>query len=202
MTERLSGLAETYAPGVFGRSAAGDPGVRLREIQALRIFQIAAWPETAAETGSWLAELGGAGEAPGPGRSVAWSGGLLLRVEPLKWWVVDAEPGAALEPGIERGVALDLSHSRTVIRVEGRDATELLNRYLAVDLSDGRFPDGALAMGRLDHLAGMVVRRDRGKECGYEIYVQRSFGVSFWLELSDTATQFGVQIEDPEQGGG
>jgi len=138
------------------------------------------------------------GEAspPQPGRSIRWGKGRLLRVELLKWWIVETST-QGLE-GIESsgvGVVLDLSYSRTGIRIAGPGAADLVNRYLAVDLSGRHFPEGAVATGKFDHISGTVMRHGERKSAAFDLYVPRSFAASFWPELVETATQFGVEIE-------
>lgn len=200
MADRVSALAANYETGQFGHIGNEGPGVVLAEMRDPRIVQIAAWPETLQEVGSWAAELGGAETAPGPGGSTPWSGGRLARVEPLKWWAIGAgeeDSQSLFEIRSESGAALDLSHSRTVIRAAGRDAAALINRYLAVDLSEGAFPVGAVATGLFDHLSATVLRTGSDSEIAFDLFVVRTFGESFWEELVETAHQFGVEVVRP-----
>ena len=50
--ERLSALSGVIEPGTFGRKIAGGPGITLRERPNLSIIQVAAYADTAEETGA------------------------------------------------------------------------------------------------------------------------------------------------------
>lgn len=207
MVERVSALATVLGLGVEAPKADPDAALRLGERRDMRILQVAVWPETLAGTGRWMAELGGAAAAPGPGRSIPWAGGRLLRVEPLKWWVVNADAAASGQLaaiGSDQGAVLDLSHARTVMRIAGQRAGDLLARFMAIDFADGRFPDGSVAAGRFDHMTAIVARCDTGKVPEFEVYVHRSFAVSAWVDLLESAHRLGVTVggfDDPEPAG-
>lgn len=207
MVERVSALAAVPGAGAGALKADPDAALRLGERRGMRILQVAVWPETLVGAGRWMAELGGAAAAPGPGRSAAWAGGRLLRVEPLKWWAVNADAAAsarlaAIETG--QGAALDLSHARTVMRVAGRRAGDLLARFMAIDFADARFPDGSVASGRFDHMTALVARCDTGRVPEFEVYVHRSYAVSAWADLLESAHRMGVTVggfSDPDPAG-
>ena len=115
MVERVSALAGHYRSGRIG--AEGEPGVIFSEQRGLTLHQVAAWPETLSVVGEKTAEAAGVGEAPGPGQAMEGAGGAaILRVEPLKWWLFAT---ASPELPAEEGATLDLSHSRTHLRIEG-----------------------------------------------------------------------------------
>lgn len=123
MLEQLSALAAHYHTGSAGYIGADGPGVTLREIRDAGLWQISAWPETMDTVGATLAKRVGADAAPGPLQSTAGAKGTLLRVQPLVWWLTRADAATAREAreiDAEQGTSLDLSHSRTVIRIEGK----------------------------------------------------------------------------------
>lgn len=197
MVERVSALAAILGLGVEAPKHDPHAALRLGERRDMSILQVAVWPETLESAGRWMAEIGGAPAAPGPGRSIPWAGGRLLRVEPLKWWAVNAaapECARLSAIGADQGAALDLSHSRTVMRVEGQRAGDLLARFMAIDFSDARFPDGAVAAARFDHIAALAVRCDAGQAPGFDVYVHRSYAVSAWVDLLESANQLGVTV--------
>lgn len=193
MAERVSALAQVYQPGSHGREEGGDAGIRLRAIQSQSIWQVASWPDTLVAAGGWLAALGGSEKAPGPGQWTAWGNGRLARVEPLKWWTLGAAQEAVvrlsdIDPAL--AVALDLSHAYVPVRIEGESAAELLNRFMAVDLSQRSFPSGSVASGLFDHLSVTVLR---DKEV-FEVLFPRTYAQYLWEELVETAGQFGVDV--------
>ena len=185
MVKRLSALDGHDQRGVSGLVA--PPGVTLCAVGDLRLHQIAAWPDTLAAVAVQAAAMAGVPTAPAACRAVEGTVAALLRVEPLKWWLIGAEAGA-LEA--HQGTTLDLSHSRTQIRVSGAQAVALLNRHLPLDLREPAFPVGALAATALHHAGVMLWRSSQG----YELFLPRGFALSIWQILLQTAAQFGAEV--------
>ena len=188
MARRVSALHGHRIPGRIG--PAGKPGVVLREIPDLRLHEIAAWPDTLARVGEKAAREAGLKSAPGPGAAFATDGmatGALLRVEPLIWWRLGGEI-PHLAP--EQGTTLDLSHSRTHVRITGPRAATLLNRHLPLDLRRASFPEGAVASSALHHVGVTLWHSPQG----YELFLPRGFALSIWEVLLQTACQFGAEI--------
>lgn len=186
MAERESALKGHYRTGQFGET--GEPGVLMTEVPIAVLQQIAAWPDTVEAVAARAARAAGADSAPGPGAAVAGSRGVVMRIEPLKWWLYGVEA-----PGIdaEEGAALDLSHARTQVRVSGSKAADCLNRLIPLDLRSESFPvDAAAATGM--HHVGITLWHSRD---GYELFLPRGFAVSLWEVLLDTAMQFGVEVQ-------
>ena len=200
MVERVSALAAVYRLGVAGQIPESGPCVRLREIRDLRIAQIAAWPDTFTRVQEALASALGGGSAPRPGSWVPWgSRARLARVEPLKWWLMESGEEAANGPAppelpSDAAMGLDLSHSRTGIRVTGPAAAQLLMRFMAVNLRGTSFAHGAVATGMFDHVSATVLRDDAENGPGYDLLLPRTFSESCWLELVEAAERFGAEI--------
>lgn len=171
--KRVSALAGHDKPGRF--AVNGECNVMLTEVPDLCLQQMVAWPETLAEVGKLAAA-----QADDNGASV-------LRIEPLKWWLVGC---AAAELDAEQGTTLDLSHSRTQVRVSGERAVDLLNRHLPLDLREQAFPVGSVASTAFHHV-GITLWRS---EAGYELFLPRGFAVSLWEGLRESAEQFGVEV--------
>ena len=185
MVERVSALADHYRPGRFG--ADGDPGVALCEVPGLAIFQVAGWSDTLTAVGAKAAEAVGAETAPGPCRAVVGERGALLRIAPLKWWVVGA-PAPALAP--EDGATLDLSHARTHLRIAGPRAADLIGRHLPLDLGPSAFPVGSVGSSAFHHV-GVTLWRS---QAGFELFLPRGFAASLWDMLLESAAQFGAEV--------
>ena len=185
MVDRVSALAGHYQPGHHG--GPQRTGVVLEEVPGLVLHQVAAWQDSIAAVGARLAKSIGADEAAGPGTSTTGNKGSMLRIEPLKWWLVGIEaPG--LKP--EQGVILDLSHSRTRVRVGGEDAAEFLNRHFPLDLREASFPVGAVASSATHHV-GVTLWRSAD---GYELFIPRGFALSLWEGFVESAAQFGLDV--------
>jgi heterotetrameric sarcosine oxidase gamma subunit len=175
------------APGRTGLSGAA--GVRICEIRPFTLIQFAAWPDALAQTGAETAKAAGAKAAPGPGQAATGTGGTLLRVEPLKWWLVGGTVGVT-SLAAETGAMLDLSQSRTRLHISGPQAARLLNHFLPLNLSDNAFPESSVASTAFHHV-GVTLWRDRR---GFNLFLPRSFAASLCEILTESAAQYGLEI--------
>ena len=185
MVERVSALDGHYRCGRFGTE--GDTGVCIQLIRDLVLHQIAAWPETIKHVEEIAEQTVGAEDSPDPGRCEVGNAGAILRVEPLKWWLLGVE-AQSIDTTI--GATLDLSHSRTQLRLSGPKAAELLNRLLPIDLRDSNFRVDAVASTAMHHV-GVTLWRSTA---GYELFSPRGFALSSWEVLFESALQFGVEV--------
>ena len=185
MVKRQSALASVYHRGMYGRP--GEPGIRLQEVAGLNLVQVAAWPDNLEPAAKDVAQAIGADKAPGPGHAVSTEQGTVLRVEALKWWLLDCGLPTL---DSETNVSLDLSHSRTRILVSGPEASVCLNRLLPLDLRPDRFGVDKVANAGIHHVGVTLWHSD----AGYELFIPRGFAVSLWELLVDTSEQFGLEI--------
>lgn len=194
MVEVRSQLAGRIKPGRYG---AGDaPQVTLSEVRGRRIVQAAGWSDTFEDVGRQIAEAAG-GTVPGTFGIAAvadtvtaiWAGAERL------WFTAD---DLALMSRFEGkftdddAVFLDISESRTILRVKGLRAREVLAKGVAVDLHTSVFPVQAIAHTMVEH-AGVLVHRV-GPEA-FELYVPRSYAVNLWHWLTESAAEFGYEVE-------
>ena len=185
MVDRISALAGHNQPGHQGDS--GNTGVKLQEPAGLVLHQVAAWQDSIDAVGQSLAKLIGADSVAGPCSSVTGSEGSMLRIEPMKWWLVGVEAPAF---DAEQAVTLDLSHSRTRVCVSGDNAAAFLNRHFPLDLREASFPPGSVASSATHHV-GVTLWRSKD---GYELFIPRGFALSLWEGFVESAQQFGVEI--------
>lgn len=185
MVDRVSALSGHKQPGFQGDLKR--TGVVLREVPDLVLHQVAAWPESMNEVGKTLAKLVGADAAAGPCRAAPGENGAMLRIEPMKWWLVGIE---APEFDAEQAVTLDLSHSRSRLCVSGDDAAEFVNRHFPLDLREVSFPIGSVASSATHHV-GVTLWHSPD---GYELFIPRGFALSLWQGFVESAQQFGVEI--------
>ena len=141
------------------------------------LWQVAAWPDTFTAIEARLAEACSCA-APAPGRAIQTSDGrLLIRTEPLKWWVMGADGAECpLTPGPDEAVILDMGHDQAGIALTGDGAVEVLKRMVSIDLRDGAFPDLAFATTQMHHMITKVLRRDADGSRSYQVMVMRSYG--------------------------
>ena len=182
---RASALAGRYGIGKFG--AGGEPGVILQELPDLVLHQVVAWPDTVDLVEKRVADAIGVERAPAPCRAVSSATGAALGVEPLKWWLYGVR---APDMDAEQGTTLDISHSRTRLRIAGPDAAEFLNRFLPLDLRESAFPVGSVASSVIHHV-GVTLWRS---SAGYEIFIPRGFALFLWQGFVEVAEQFGVEV--------
>ena len=84
--KRVSALASNYAQGQV--VADKNIGVIFQEVPNLNLWQIAAWPDSLPEISRITADTIGVEAAPGPGKSEVLENRAMLRVEPLKFWII------------------------------------------------------------------------------------------------------------------
>ena len=187
MAERVSSLFGHYQTGLLGKTGE-RPGVILSEVPGLVLHQVTAWPDTLTSVGAQAAEVVGATAAPGPCTAAVGSDGALLRIEPLKWWCYSSRRALTLNP--EQGTTLDLSHSRTHLRIRGPQAPTCLNRLVPLDLRISSCPVGSVMSTAFHHVGITLWYSDDG----FELFIPRGFALSLWEVLAETAAQFGAEI--------
>lgn len=188
----LSALEGHVEPGRYGAADAQAPGVVLEEFLPRALVQLNGVSDPGSLAGV-LSHLGVAGSAK-PRCGLAGGSGDLLWTGADQWWVVDREremsAGDARELcGAADATALDLGHARTVVRVGGPMARELLAKGCPLDV-DG-LEAGFCAPTRLGPFS--VVLHCRAGDC-FDLYVFRSFGLAMWEWLADEAAEFGHEV--------
>ena len=189
---RRSALGGHYRTGRFGARPEDAPGVVLAECRPRSMVQLNGAPEPHV-----LAEALDASDADvTPNRSFdagavryAWNG-------PGQWLAESDEhsPGELIEH-VESALrahgasTTDLSHARTVMRVSGPAATELLAKLCPIDVEAMRTGDSAATLAGPFNV--QVVKT--GDEA-FRLYVFRSLGLAMWEMLQDEAAEFGGEI--------
>ena len=186
MVERISALVTNYQKGVFGKK--DKTGLILSEIRDLILYQAAAWPKTLDKVGNKIAKACSLVEYPSANKAIEGSTIAMLRIEPLKWWIVGGKIDNFLP---EEGNILELSHSRTHIRISGNDSIFFLNRHLPIDLREISFPLNSVASTVFHHCSVTIWRSKNG----YELFLPRAFALSLWEILLESAAQFGYEIK-------
>lgn len=189
MSDASSSLLGRYVPAQSG--VGREAGLIFSEVRRFALTQLAAWPQTLSRMAAEVARLSGTAEAPGPGKSVKGSRVQILRVEPLKWWLI-RDPGLVLGPLADRdsGEMLDLSASRLQLGIEGPAAEKLLGHFLPIDLRPRAFPEGSVATTAF-HQTGVVLWRTAQ---GFSLLLPRSYAASLWNQLAESARQYGFAI--------
>lgn len=192
---RLSALAPVYRPGSHGNFEHGI-GVALSEVVPTSIVQLAAW------SGKEKKLIGIIGSVMGLALPDAAGGGAVegaraaFGVAPGKFLVSDDRDdlasifAEAMEP--DTGTVTDLSHGRTVIRIEGPEVEWIMAKFFALDFSLPAFPVGA---GRSTAHHDIFAQIQRTAAEQFDIYVFRSFARSFWTALCRSCEEVGYEVQ-------
>lgn len=136
------------------------------------LHQIAVWPDSVAAVASDIASRFGTTAAkPGCWRALLTEEETVLWIEPFKFWQIGGEV-PSFEP--HEGHVLDLSDSRTWIRLSGAEAQAALSSRLPVDLRFENFSVGSVA-STVVHGVGVTIWKSGA---GYEMLLPRSFARS------------------------
>jgi len=200
---RRSALDGRLTPGDFGTVAADGPGVRVRERPALAIAQVEAWPESAAETAEKIKKTVGARPSLDPLVATAAGETTALWIGPESWLIVEPESARGVMSLVEtlaaelggQAAVTDQGHGRVCLRVSGPALTHLLAKGCTLDLDPGRdFDPGRVVGTALGHMTVTMHRLDAATA---DLYVARSFAVSFLDWLMHAAAEYGVRVEAP-----
>lgn len=185
MVNRVSALATNYK--ISSKKVDEKISLIFQEIKGLDIKQIAAWPSTIQNINLKLANIINMTNAPSFNQALSSNNKHVLRIEPLKWWIID---GGNIEVLSEEGSIVDLSHAFTVIKIKGDSVKYFLNRHLPLDLRDHFFPINYVASSAIHHVSVKIWRTNQG----YKLFIPRGFALSIWEILLETASQFGYEI--------
>ena len=188
----ISALEGHVESGRYGASDPEEPGVVLEETLPGALVQLNGLSDPGSLAGV-LSRLGISG-TPRPRLGLAGEHGDLLWTGADQWWVVPGERAMSAADarelcGADDATALDLGHARTVVRVGGPMARELLAKGCPLDV-DG-LEAGYCAPTRLGPYS--VVLHCRAERC-FDLYVFRSFGLAMWEWLADEAAEFGYEV--------
>ncbi len=178
---RLSALAPVYRPGSHGNFEHGI-GVALSEVVPTSIVQLAAW------SGKEKKLIGIIGSVMGLALPDAAGGGAVEGTRAA--FGLASIFAEAMEP--DTGTVTDLSHGRTVIRIEGPEVEWIMAKFFALDFSLPAFPVGA---GRSTAHHDIFAQIQRTAAEQFDIYVFRSFARSFWTALCRGCEEVGYEVQ-------
>jgi len=183
-------------------SIAADANLTIKVVTDFSLIQLAAWADTLSKTEHTATQIAGAAQAPGFGSASVGDNASLLRVEPLKYWMIFANNSADDKRHAENVVSelselqaettcvLDLSHSRTWLQISGSHAPALLNHFLPIDLRDSHFAKNTVVNTAFHHIGVTLWRSDTA----FELLLPRSFAASLTELLTASARQYGYKI--------
>jgi sarcosine oxidase subunit gamma len=196
--QRRSALAHF---GLAARAAQADTtsaGVVMGESAHRSIVNIRGDADDAAFTNSVKAATGV--DLPVKANTVNGNGDTkILWLGPNEWWVVAPEGKteellASLRQAFQgqHTAVTDVSESRTVITLTGRNARDLLVRGISLDLHPRVFAAGQCAQTSLSKTNILLHQTDDAPS--YDIYVLKSFADYLWQWMGLIAEDFGMAV--------
>jgi sarcosine oxidase subunit gamma len=160
------------------------------------MVQVAAQKGNGARTGDMLTRT--LGLAPPPPNRAAGVGALsILWVGSERWLVVEPrgrDLHRALHSVLPDDVAavVDLSQSRTCLRVAGPTAYAVLAKGCALDFHRRTRPAGHAAQSTVAGINALI--HVIATETAFDLYIARSFARSFWEWFTDAAAEHGYEV--------
>lgn len=161
-----------------------DAPIRLTHVHPVQCLQWMQWPGADDFALVELARAVGL-TLPADGRQAAVNEGYrLLRVGPDRalFLSIDGrfDPAAFAPPA----QWVDVSHSRSLFRLTGPGARDVLTHGVPIELREDRFPPRSFARTRLGHLDVLVLNVEKQPVDCFEVLVHRSHAVDLldWLQ--------------------
>jgi heterotetrameric sarcosine oxidase gamma subunit len=192
----LSALSGIAVPGRYGKEE-GEPSVVITELAGLGLATVAC---RKGQASALSAAVGKAYSVDLPANSGAEQGAAVrfIGYGPGQWLAVSeslANEALASELAAKlQGLASvsDQSGGRTVLRVSGNRARDVLAKGLPLDLDPRAFPLGSAATSAISHIGVQLWQADDTRS--YDIAIFRSLSESFWRWLTASAAEFGYEV--------
>jgi len=191
-----SALAGIAVPGRFGRQG-GEPGITIAERVGLGLATVAARKGQADALKAAVASAYGV-DLPVSSRVAQGPQVSFVGYGPGQWLAVSAKlANEALARDLAqqlKGLASisDQSGGRTVIRVSGPRARDVLAKGLPIDLDPRAFPLGSAATSTISLMGVQLWQTDDTRS--YDMAIFRSVSASFWRWLTASAAEFGYDV--------
>ena len=192
----LSALSGIAVPGRYGRGE-GEPSLVITELTGLGLATVACRKGQASALSAAVRKAYGvdlpASSRVAPGAAVSFIG-----YGPEQWLAVSealAKEALAGELAAKlQGLASvsDQSGGRTVLRVSGNRARDVLAKGLPLDLDPRAFPLGSAATSAISHIGVQLWQADDTRS--YDLAIFRSLSESFWRWLTASAAEFGYEV--------
>jgi methylglutamate dehydrogenase subunit D len=192
----LSALSGIAVPGRYGRGE-GEPSLVITELTGLGLATVACRKGQAAALSAAVRKAYGL-DLPASSRVAQGAAVRFIGYGPGQWLAVSealANEALASELAAKlQGLASvsDQSGGRTVLRVSGNRARDVLAKGLPLDLDPRAFPLGSAATSAISHIGVQLWQADDTRS--YDIAIFRSLSESFWRWLTASAAEFGYEV--------
>jgi heterotetrameric sarcosine oxidase gamma subunit len=197
-------LSRIYAAGRHGvkESAAG---LAMAELGGFELVQVMARRGQWSATDQACKEAYGKSAPAGP-QAIEANGALLVWSGPDQFLVLSARGGNSTMERARLAFAgmaslSEQSDGRSLIRISGPRARDLLAKVCSLDLHPAVFPVGTAAATSIDHTpVNLWHGADNGAENGnseatFYLLVFASFAESLWHTLLDSGAEYGIAID-------
>ena len=192
----LSALSGIAVPGRYGRGE-GEPSLVITELTGLGLATVACRKGQAAALSAAVRKAYGV-DLPASSRVAQGAAVRFIGYGPGQWLAVSealANEALASELAAKlQGLASvsDQSGGRTVLRVSGNRARDVLAKGLPLDLDPRAFPLGSAATSAISHIGVQLWQADDTRS--YDLAIFRSLSESFWRWLTASAAEFGYEV--------
>jgi sarcosine oxidase subunit gamma len=189
MAERVSALSHLTGGGP---SAQAGARATLSERRPGSILQVAAWPDTTETVRAAITDLLGI-QVPAVGFAYADANVTVAAIAPGRFMIAGSAADlphrfeAALQS--DQAAVTDLSHGRTILRLDGDAATTVLASCIALDLHPTAFPRGRVAQTSVHHIDVLLHRLS---DTTYELWALRSFAEALAEWILDAGVEHGI----------
>jgi len=119
----------------------------------------------------------------------------LLWLGPCEWLLVIVDVAATLQKATS--AMTEVGEARTVIRIGGVNAREVLAKGCSLDLHPRAFAAGQCAQTQLARAAVILDHTRIDKMTGsaeFDLYVLRSFAEYLWTWVEDASQEYGIKV--------
>lgn len=192
-------LSRIYAAGRHGVKES-TAGLAMAELTDFELVQVMA------RRGQWSAVAQACAEgygkpAPVKPQAAGAEGALLIWSGPDQFLVLSPRgEGSAMERArlAFAGMASlsEQSDGRSLLRISGARARDMLAKVCSLDLHPAVFPVGAAAATSIDHTSVNLWRgEDASGEAVFNLLVFATFAESLWHTLLDSGAEYGIAID-------
>lgn len=196
MIERISALIGIMKPGRFGNAAPDARPVLVAEMYGRHLIQATTWAQTAPVMGKALKKVTGCSLPRSVGETSSTEGLTVMRVGPRRFWIAWERRFELDLSGFTPAIAavVELTDSRTILRIEGRHTRDVLARGLPIDTHRQAFAAGTFVQSVIAHIPVLVHQPPSINDEAFEIYVPSGYARSFLEWLKGAAHEFGCEI--------